>query len=95
MSIELMLLFAGLAVAGYAIVANVMTPHVPVAAKRHWSEVLGVAEDATPAEIDAAHADMRRRYHPPPADQLGHAALRLAEIDAAHREALKPEGHER
>ena len=62
-----------------------------------WNEVLGVAADATPDEIQAAYRTLMSQYHPDKVASLGEELQVLAErkskeISAAYREGMKVDG---
>jgi hypothetical protein len=59
---------------------------LPAPAGKHWSEILGVQQSATTAEIEAAHRLLATKHHP---DKPGGSAERMSEINAARDAALK------
>lgn len=84
-----LLLILAMAVAGYLIVANVMSSASP--RPRAWHQVLGVAPSADDAAIEAAYAILRAHYRTVAATGSAHAARRagaaLAEVEAAYAAA--------
>lgn len=54
--------------------------------KRTWSQVLGVAPDAPPAEIQKAYRELAAKLHP---DKPGGSAEKMTELNAAYAEATK------
>lgn len=69
-------------------------PHVIDIGARHWTEVLGVAEDADEAQVTAAYRRRISEYHPDRvammADEIrALAGERTAEINAAYEQAMR------
>jgi DnaJ like chaperone protein len=70
------------------------SPVPPSGAAPPWYDVLQVAPDAPPGEIEAAYKHLMSQYHPDKVDSLGQELKDLAthksqQISAAYREALK------
>lgn len=69
----------------------------PAAGPRPWHEVLGVAADASPAEIRTAYRTLMSQYHPDKVASLGPELRDLAErksreITQAYREVMRSHG---
>lgn len=74
--------------------ADAEPPHVVDIGARHWTEVLGVAEDADEAQVAAAYRRRICEYHPDRvatmADEIrALAGERTAEINAAYAQARR------
>ena len=74
--------------------ADANRPHVIDIGARHWTEVLGVAEDADEAQVTAAYRRRISEYHPDRvammADEIrALAGERTAEINAAYEQAMR------
>src|SRR5690606_1079257 len=69
-------------------------PHVIDIGARHWTEVLGVAEDADEAQVTAAYRRRISEYHPDRVAMMADesralAGERTAEINAAYEQAMR------
>ena len=61
---------------------------LPAPGGKHWSEILGVPRDATPAQVQAAYRKLAAERHP---DRGGSDAM-MADLNAARDAAMKERG---
>lgn len=61
---------------------------LPAPRRRSWAEILGVAEDATREQIEAAYRERAKRAHP----DAGGSHEAMAALNAARAAALKARG---